>query len=154
MRCGKAQRLISAAMDAPLAECSAADLRGHLQGCPGCRAFSEGLVAITERLDTIVSPAPRFGFTERLMRRIDAEAQPVSRPRRAIGWFRPAPIALGAFAFCFGVWTTLLTFGQDNAASAAEPPVEQLAAGVIGTFSDESFEGTLAEMLAEWEADQ
>jgi len=155
MKCGKAQRLISAAMDGELAEASAERLRVHLADCPDCRAISEGLADLTASLEVAAPPEPHFGFSDRLMRRIDAEARPAPLRRRRIGWLRLAPVGLGVFAFCFGVWTTTLTYAQGSGeATTSQPPIEQLAVGLVGDSAEESFETTLAGLLPEWETDQ
>ena len=155
MKCGKAQRLVSAAMDGELAEASAGVLRAHLEGCPDCRAISEGLTGLAISLDVAGPPEPRFGFTDRLMRRVDAETRPAPAPRGRIGWLRLAPVGLGVFAFGFGVWTTMLTYGEtDGEATTSEPSLQQVAAGMIGTSADELFETTLAGLLPEWEMDR
>lgn len=155
MKCGKAQRLISARIDGELAEASAGTLREHLEGCPDCRVLSEGFTGLAISLDVAGPPEPRFGFTDRLMRRIDAEARPAPVPRRRLGWLRPAQIGLGVFAFGFGVWTTMLTYGETNGeATTSRPSIGQVAAGMIGTSVEESFETTLAGLLPEWEMDR
>ncbi len=155
MKCGKAQRLISAAMDGELAEASAEPLRAHLTDCPDCRVISQGFAGLAASLEVAGPPEPHFGFTDRLMRRIDAEARPARvRPRR-VGWLGLAPIGLGVFAFCFGVWTTTLTYAEANGeATTSQPPIEQLAVGPVGNSAEESFETTLAGLLSEWETDQ
>lgn len=155
MKCGKAQRLISAAMDGELAEASAERLRAHLADCLDCRAISQGLAGLAVSLEVAAPPEPHFGFSDRLMRRIDAEARPAPLRRRRIGWLRLAPVGLGVFAFCFGVWTTTLTYAQDTGeATTSQPPIEQLAVGLVGDSAEESFETTLAGLLPEWETDQ
>ncbi len=155
MKCGKAKRLISAAMDGELPEASAGTLRAHLEGCPDCRVLSEGFTGLAISLDVAGSPEPRFGFTDRLMRRIDAETLAAPVPRRRIGWLRLARVGLGVFAFGFGVWTTMLTYGETNGeATTSQPSLEQVAAGMLGTSADELFETTLAGLLPEWEMDR
>jgi hypothetical protein len=65
------------------------------------------------------------------------------------------PIGLGVFAFFFGMWTTMLTYGGTNdEATTSQPPIDQMAAVMIGSSSEESFETTLAGLLPEWEADR
>ncbi len=155
MNCGKAQRLISAAMDGELAEASAGMLRAHLAGCPDCRAISQGFAGLSASLEVAGPPEPHFGFSDRLMRRIDAADRPAPMRHRRLGWLGLAPVALAALAFCVGVWTTTLTYAQDaTEATTSRPSFGQSVVGIVNNTTEESFETTLAGLLPEWETDQ
>jgi len=132
MKCGKAQRLISASMDGELADASADGLRTHLAGCPDCRAISAGFDGLAASLQVGGPPEPHIGFGDRLMRRIEAETLPAPMRQRRIGWLGLAPVGLGAIAFGFGVWTTTLTYAQNNdEAATVSPSFEQSVVGVV-----------------------
>ena len=72
-----------------------------------------------------------------------------------LGWVGVAPVGVGAIALCLGVWPTTLTSAQETGeATTSQPPIEQLAVGLVGDSAEESFETTLAGLLPEWETDQ
>jgi anti-sigma factor RsiW len=58
--CDRARGQISALADDELSELEQADLRLHLDGCPDCRAFSDGAVSITDSLRA--APLEQLGF--------------------------------------------------------------------------------------------
>ena len=120
MRCRRAERLLSDALDGALGPRRGAPLEAHLRSCPACRAYRDSLARIG---GAVRPPAERpsedwAGFESRLEARLDREGAgrdaagaPVSGRRRlawaaagasalavlAVAWFaflRPEPVAL------------------------------------------------------------
>ncbi len=150
MRCGKAQRMASAALDGELASTRQAALRQHLDSCHACRAFATGLEMSREALGIWQAPEPQWGAADRVMRRL--AAGPGRGARSRLGWLRPAPLGLGAAAFCFGVALAVL---GSNGAAATEPTSEQafdtLAGEYVSVVSEDTVETSLLALLPETE---
>jgi len=116
MRCGIAKRWISASLDGELDEQRQQALTAHLASCQRCRAFAASFGALGETLNSSPVEDPRWGFAGRVMARID-DVEPSSEPRRSAvpTWLRalrPAPVGVGAAAFCAGVALVIVANGQ------------------------------------------
>ncbi len=114
MRCSKARKLMSAASDGELPADQHGLLQGHLTGCAACRSFETDLTSLAHGLDSLLSPEPRWGFTDRLLARLPDQGV---RPAESGGWFgflKPAPVGVGAVAFSLGVLLTLLVHSEAN----------------------------------------
>jgi len=59
--CDRARAQVSAVLDGELSELEEADLRLHLDGCAGCRAFQAGAVSISGSLQS--APLEQLDFT-------------------------------------------------------------------------------------------
>jgi predicted anti-sigma-YlaC factor YlaD len=57
-RCDRAREYASLRLDGELSEFERALLDSHLERCPGCRAFAEDLVTMTDRLRTAPQERP------------------------------------------------------------------------------------------------
>ncbi len=148
MRCGKAQRLISAGLDGELAEAGVRAVKEHAAACTKCREFAADLARLSEGLDSLTVSEPRWGFADRLLARLP---QPQSGHAATGGWpalLRPAPLGLAAAAFCFGVVLTLLVTG-DRAADASPPQsgVEVQAGDYLAALSEDAVEERLLALL-------
>jgi len=123
MRCRKAERLLSDDLDGALGPGRRARLEAHLQSCPACRAYRDGLARIGEAVRPSAERPSEYwaGFERRLEARLDldragrvAVAEPFSGRRRLAGaaagasvlavlavvWFaflRPEPVALAVW---------------------------------------------------------
>jgi anti-sigma factor RsiW len=152
MRCAKAQKLISTERDGELDEKRAAALKSHLAGCSQCQAFAADLARSAERLEIWTAPEPRWGFTGRFMARL-AEQPADARPTRSwLELLRPAPVGLGAAAFCFGViLTVLVSAGPSANGATASQDVELLAGDYFDTLSEISVDQQLLALLPEAE---
>ena len=149
MRCGNAQRLISASLDGELARSRQEALEAHLAGCARCRAFAAGLAGSAEALDAWAAPEPRWGFAGRTMARI-ADLQPDRTAARGwLGFLRPGPVGLGAAAFGFGVALTVLANGGPIPESQA--PKQGLEALAGDYVVDDTVETSLLALLPETE---
>ena len=152
MRCRKAQRLIFLDLDDELDNARRVVVSDHLAGCARCRAFAAGLDASGEALSTWPAPDPRPGFAGRTRARI-ANLDPAqgSSP----GWqefLKPAPLGLGAAAFCIGVVLAVLANGRQP----TEPPApgqgpEALANGYVAALSEDPVEASLLALLPQAE---
>jgi len=116
MRCGTAKRWISATLDGELDDQRQQALTAHLASCRRCRAFAVRLSSLDETLDSSRVEDPRWGFADRVMARID-DVGPSTVPVTSLlpAWFRvlrPAPIGVGAAAFCAGAALVMVANGQ------------------------------------------
>jgi anti-sigma factor RsiW len=146
MRCGKAQRLISAHLDGELDGSRVPAVKQHLDTCDDCRAFAADVARFTGRLESFTAPDPRWGFTDRLMARIP-EGQRSSRfSTRWLDLLRPASLGLGATAFCCGV--ILAVFAMANGELRANATGEEDAvSAVVGDYFDTLSETSVGEQL-------
>jgi predicted anti-sigma-YlaC factor YlaD len=102
MRCEKAKRRISDALDGALDEGQAARLEGHLQACPGCRAYRQGLLRIQGSAAGLADPGlaqekwAELGrsLQGRLAREGAGEARPVRSGFSRLAWSGAALLAL------------------------------------------------------------
>jgi predicted anti-sigma-YlaC factor YlaD len=62
-RCDRAREYASLRLDGELSDFESALLDSHIERCPSCRAFSEDLVAVTERLRTAPLQRPSIVVT-------------------------------------------------------------------------------------------
>ncbi len=156
MRCGIAKRWISASLDRELDESKEKALKVHLASCLRCRAFAAKLSVLEESLDSVSAADPRWGFSDRVMARI-AEGEPSARPRvsLALPWLRflrPAPIGVGAAAFCAGAAMVILANGQVEAdVWQRGDVVAALADNYLGIEAQPVLEEELANLLPESE---
>jgi anti-sigma factor RsiW len=77
----RAQRFL----DEQLPEAEAAEARGHLAGCEGCRLLLDSYRALAQALDGLEAPPPPADFTDGVLARIDARERAASRERRLAG---------------------------------------------------------------------
>lgn len=152
MRCGIAKRRISVSLDGALDERKERGLKTHLASCLRCRAFAAKLSALREDLDSVSATDPRWGFTDRVMARI-ANVQPGaerggSRVDHWLRFLRPAPIGVGAAAFCAGVALVILANGQTETSQwQRSDVVESLADAYLGIESQPGLEDELVNLL-------
>ena len=121
MRCRRAQRWVSTALDGELSPERAEWLQDHLASCARCRAFSADLASVGNALASMSAADPRWGFADRVAARI-ADIEPEA------GWLRfvkLAPLGMGVAAFCAGV--ALVTLANGDADSAATPRIDAVA---------------------------
>ncbi len=126
MRCGKAQRLISIALDGELDPERDQALRAHLTGCGECRRVATSFQQLGRALDVAHAAEPKWGFAERLAARIANSEQPPTA--RFVPWLRgrlPA-LAAGTAAFCAGAALVILANG--NPTDQPQPRTDVLAA--------------------------
>jgi predicted anti-sigma-YlaC factor YlaD len=62
-RCDRAREYASLRLDGELSDFERALLDSHLERCPGCRAFADDLVSVTERLRTAKLERPLIALT-------------------------------------------------------------------------------------------
>ena len=152
MRCGKAQKLISARLDGKLDAARDEAVGKHVAACARCRAFAADLAMIPEELDSLSVPEPRWGFTGRLMARLPERQSDYGFARSWLDFLRPAPMGLGAAAFCLGVVLVVLAGGGLSVPSAGvESGVAVLAADYFDTLSEDAVEERLLDLLPETE---
>ena len=108
MRCSKAQRWISAGLDRELGEKWEQTVRSHLTACATCRAFAADVAGFDERFDLLTAPEPRGGFTGRIMARLEDPQRGNAPSPGWLDFLRPAPLGIGAAAFCLGVIVVVL----------------------------------------------
>ena len=152
MRCGMAKRWISASLDSELDERKQQALTAHLASCERCRAFGAGLSALDGLLDTSTVEDPRWGFADRVLARIsDVVQTPVPKGSTVASWLRfmrPAPIGVGAAAFCAGAALVILANGQTEAGQTQRSDVvAELADDYFGIESRPVLGDELASLL-------
>jgi len=101
MRCRRAERLISRAMDSRLPGGGSKDLAAHLAGCPACRSYQTRLNSIQGgaalRREAPVPPGYWDDLSSRVRARLDS-ARPPGRGRSARRAWRWAWVAVPAAA--------------------------------------------------------
>jgi predicted anti-sigma-YlaC factor YlaD len=106
MRCETAKRRISDALDGALGEGPTARLGRHLQGCPGCRAYCEGLSRIqggaAGLADPALDPEDWAALLRRLEGRLARERVGESRPCLPAVW-KVAWAGAGLLALLFAL---------------------------------------------------
>ena len=150
MRCSKVHRLISTHLDGEVDAVREKALAEHLAGCPECRGFAAEVAQVAERLDEVTAPEPRWGFADRMLARLPLPGSPVAR--RSVDFLRPAPVGLGAAAFCFGVLLTVFVSGapESNGAVSGQD-LELLAGDYFTTLSEISIDEQLLALLGDAE---
>jgi len=152
MRCRKAKKWISASLDGELDGARNQAVQAHLAACPECRAFAADLAGLTEGLDLLTVPEPRWGFTGRTMARL---ANPQSRETASRGWLdflRPAPLGVGAAAFGFGVFLVIMANGEQEAPGAERDTIVALADdGTVAALLNDAIEERLLALLPDAE---
>ncbi len=118
MRCRKAQKLISVDLDGELDEARAWALKRHLAECPQCQALASGMKDDAQALGQLTAPEPRPGFTARLLARMPESQPSYVRLREWLGFLRPAPLGVGAAAFCLGITVVVLANGERSTPDA------------------------------------
>lgn len=152
MRCGKAQKLISAHRDGELDDARIEALQRHLSACEACKAFAGDLARVAEGLDSLTAPEPRWGFTDRLMSRLSGQQRVESSSSGWLGLLRPAPVGVAVAAFSLGAALTVLVNGELPAAGAGgREEVESLAGDYFDTLAEVSVERQLLALLPETE---
>jgi predicted anti-sigma-YlaC factor YlaD len=137
MRCHKARKNISLAMDDRLGPSDRQALREHLQACPACRAWEREQSRLAARLRTVPEIRPGPGFYAALRGRLDLS--PARRPPSVFTsiWFRPA--LLRAALLLLLVLSTALGFflGGRLEAPAAEPDASAFSRAMnLDAFAD------------------
>lgn len=118
MRCGEAEKRISDDLDGALSTRRKARLEAHLESCPACRAYRDGLARLQATAGVPAGRSPEYwaGFARRLEAKIDmvesgrAAAAPASA-RRRWAWAASAVLVLAAA----GVWFALDRKGPEAA---------------------------------------
>ena len=155
MRCSKVERLISARADGELDDGQREAVERHLAACETCRAFTTALARLADKLDQAEAPEPRWGFADRVLARLPAEEPTASPIQGLIDLLRPAPLGVGAAAFCLGVAATFLLNGANGEATAngvAQDPVVEAVAGDYATvYAEASVQQQLWGLLSETE---
>jgi len=147
MRCGKARRGISARLDGVLGPEGTRALEGHLRGCPACRAFAAGLSGDAAALQSWAVPPARWGFAQRVMRRL--EAAPVERGalRRWIELVHLGRVGLGAAAFALGI-LAMAAMNGDGVLDVPEERDEAVVTAAGDSFDALPSDSAGAELLA------
>ena len=84
MRCQKARKFISLALDGRLDADGHDGLAGHLRACPACRLWQQEQFSIQDALASFPAPQLLPGFSARLQERISNSA-----PRPWLSWAQP-----------------------------------------------------------------
>ena len=144
MRCGKAQRWISANHDGELDAERLKTVQRHLASCGRCRAYAADLGGLGDVLDSVSVVEPRWGYENRLAARI-ANVEPDSGRSR---WVRPWPVGIGAAAFSAGVALVIVANGDTP---TGNPPrtdaVALLADSYLGTTTQAALEDELINLM-------
>jgi anti-sigma factor RsiW len=155
MRCGKAKRWISASLDGELDARRQRALTAHLSSCERCRAFAAGLDALGEALDASPVEDPRWGLSDRVLARVaDVERSPRPTVSTTPSWgrfLRPAPIGVGAAAFCAGAAIVVLANGQTKSTQTQRDVVAAMAGDYFGVESQPVLGDELASLLPQSE---
>jgi predicted anti-sigma-YlaC factor YlaD len=85
MDCAEVRAQLEAFCDGELEEARAARLRGHLEGCPACRAHHAEAASLPARLAALPAPDPPTGLLPGVLHRVRRE-----RVGRARLWGLPA----------------------------------------------------------------
>lgn len=154
MRCRKARKQVSLALDERLAPSAQEGLQRHLSACPGCRQWRQDQDWLREAVRVPGDMGPEAGFHSRLMARLSASS---NRPRLfafpAAG-LRPAWIRAAAFlAFIF---SALFGFFLGNRLERATPGADSAAfsqALNLDAFADQPLDsfGSVYERLLQGE---
>jgi predicted anti-sigma-YlaC factor YlaD len=139
MRCRKAQKLLSAALDGEVDERCAATASTHSAGCRRCRRYADDLLAGAQALDLLTVPDPRPGFPFRLIARLPASRPETPPPRAWREALRPAPAAAAVLALACGVAMAFsLEVGPGPDVPEPPEPVETLYAESFDALPGES----------------
>ena len=122
MRCGRAQRWISAQLDGELDAKRIRRVQAHLVSCEPCRAFETDLSGLGATLDAASVAEPRWGYLDRVAARI-ADVDPEAALPRIL---RPAPVGVSVAAFCAGVALVMLANGDTRSENGRPPAVTAL----------------------------
>ena len=125
MRCKKAQRLISTALDGELDPQRNQALQTHLTACEACRRAATGFQQLGRTLDTAHAAEPRWGFAERLAARIADSERPSTA--RSGSWIRGRLPALAAGTAAFGAGAALVILANGNPDDQLPPRSDVLA---------------------------
>ncbi len=137
MRCGRAQRWISARLDGELDARRRERVQAHLASCAPCRAFATYLNGLGEALDSASVGEPRWGFLNRVAARIAEVGPDAALPRL----MRPAPVGVSLAAFCAGVALVLLANGETRSENGRRPDAMALLAdSYLGTTTPAALE--------------
>ncbi len=129
----RAQFLVSARMDGPLAPAEARELQVHLLGCPACRRFAEQTDALARGLRGLPQLAPSPNVSRQVLEAVATGRSPWSRlfdlPRLASG---PALAAAGSLVLIAALAFTIY-LALDLPGGEEEPEPGQLAGIVVST---------------------
>lgn len=155
MRCAKVQKMISAWADGELSQHGVDFVERHLGACECCRDFAEDLAVVAGRLDQVEAAEPRWGFTDRVLARLPADAADYAVFGGSLDLFRPAPIGLSLAAFLLGVCVTVLA-SDANAETATNGDngstvIEDVAGDYEAVFEEASVNQQLWDLLTESE---
>ena len=115
MRCRKARKLLSARFDGELDEPRELGVKEHLAVCPCCERFAGDLPRCAKALDLMTAPAPRAGFTARLIADLPNDRTKCVRLRDRLEALRLGPAAAAAVALFCGIVLALSMNGQQAA---------------------------------------
>jgi predicted anti-sigma-YlaC factor YlaD len=111
------EELISRYIDGELSGEEQEVLKGHLEGCPGCREELQALEEVVAIFSGIPLLSPRPGFTERVMARL-AQREASRRVWKAMPALMGASLLLAIFASL-----PLIEFGDQIRVALAEFPL-------------------------------
>ena len=89
MECSDYRSLLLAYLDGDLAADTRADLDGHLERCPGCRAELQALQETLALVAGIPAPEPSEAFWQQYLREIRLRATPASGTSAWRSWLAP-----------------------------------------------------------------
>jgi anti-sigma factor RsiW len=84
VKCSACRNLLGAYQDGTLSANAAAQLRAHLDGCVGCRAFAEEMMVVEHRLGKLTQLEPKPDFTQLVMAAIRTMPAPAPQPSRIV----------------------------------------------------------------------
>ena len=155
MRCRKVRKLISTQVDGELDDARRAGVDRHVAECEACRAFAADMGRLADELDLVQAPEARWGFADRVSARLPGEQPAATGWRGVLDLLRPAPLGVGAAAFCLGMVVTLLANGANGQASAdsttQDPVIEEVAGDYATLLAEASIEQHLWALFPETE---
>ena len=127
MRCGKAQKLISAELDGELDQRLTAALAAHIDECARCQRFRDDVARSDQALEVLPAADPRSDFAARVVAALPDHEE---SHRGLSGWIiaiRPARAAAAVIGLASG---TLLALGM-NGSSGMQPAADESADAVL-----------------------
>ena len=108
MRCKKARKNISLAMDSRLEAVVQKELQAHLRSCPSCQSWNQQQLWLREQIKAPEMIQPSYGFFAQIQNKIDENAA-----RKRLFSFDPAmfrPVLLRTAMFLILIFSALLGF--------------------------------------------
>lgn len=151
MRCRRAEKRLSLALDGKLSPGRASDLEAHLAGCPSCRTYRRRLELIQRAASAGVETDVPPGYWDGLSARVRAGLEPAGvpdgwqPPRRTRRWARLAVPAVAAAGVLVGLY--LFRPGRP---SIADPSGLQarLESADLALLEDQGLAGELDALVA------